>query len=82
MDDDVDLREAMRSSDPRVALEALRDKVIDGVLAADDRRLIHLAPLVKAYMDVMDKIENLPKVKADSVDDSRSSTAAKLRSVG
>jgi hypothetical protein len=40
-----------------------------------------LAPLAKQLVDVLDKIENLPKAKADSVDDSRSSTAAKLRAV-
>jgi hypothetical protein len=78
----ADRGELMRSGSPRERLEALRDQLVDGVLAADDRRLIHLAPLAKAYMDVLDKIESLPMEKADSVDDSRSSTAAKLRSVG
>jgi hypothetical protein len=73
--------EALRSGDQRVALEALRDQLVDGVLAATDRRLIHLAPLAKAYLDVLGKIEALPALKADSVDDSRSSTAAKLRAV-
>ena len=78
----MDVDEALRAGDEREALTALRERLADGVMQATDRRLIHLAPLAKAYMDVLDKIGNLPSPKADSVDDSRSSTAAKLRSVG
>jgi hypothetical protein len=73
---------AIRSGDSRKALEAVRDQLAEGVMAADDRRLIHLAPLAKQLVDVLEKIEGLPIPKADSVDNSREATERILRSVG
>jgi hypothetical protein len=77
--DDNDAREALMSSDQRVALEALRDRLVDGVLAATDRRLIHLAPLSKQLMDVLDKLKSLPGVEqGDDLDDLVARRAARI----
>jgi hypothetical protein len=73
---------AIRSGDQRQALEAIRDRLAEGVMAADDRRLLHLAPLAKQLVDVLDKLEELPTPKADSVDDTRAAADRILRSVG
>jgi hypothetical protein len=51
-------------------LQALRERLADGVVQATDRRLIHLAPLAKQFMDVLDKIEKLPDAgQGDELDD-------------
>ena len=67
--DDAASAEAMSSGDQRRALEALRDRLIDGVLAATDRKLIHLAPVAKQLVDVLDRIEALEPAQGDELDD-------------
>lgn len=71
--------EAVEGGDYAASLLALRNKLAAGVDAAADKRLIHLAPLSKALVDVLDKIESLPMPEADSVDAAR---AATLRLIG
>jgi uncharacterized protein related to proFAR isomerase len=73
---------AVRSDDPREALSAIRDRLAEGVLAADGNRLLHLAPLAKQLVEVIEKIQAIPEPEADSVDDSREATERILRSVG
>lgn len=68
MDDEISA-EAMASGDKRRALEALRDRLIEGVLAATDRKLIHLAPVAKQLVDVLDRIESLEPEQGDELDD-------------
>lgn len=77
-----DFAAEVASGDHRRALIALRDRLADGVVAADDRRLIHLAPLSKQLVEVLEKLEELPTPKADSVDKSREATERILRAVG
>jgi hypothetical protein len=70
---------AVASGDQRLALEAVRDRLVEGVLAADDRRLLHLAPLSKQLVEVLEKIDDLPAVEgASKSDDLRARRAARI----
>lgn len=66
-----EFRAAIRSGDPLAAFSAIRDRLAEGVLEADDKRLLHLAPTAKQLMDVLDKINALEgaKPQGDVLDD-------------
>ncbi len=76
------LCEAVSGSDPRVALEAIRDLLAERLEGATDRQLVHVAPMAKQLVDVLDKLGEFTEPEADSVDDSRADVERILRSVG
>ena len=78
-----DLKQAVSEGSYREALEALRDRLAAGIEGANERQLIHLAPLAKQLADVLQTLEQLPvpDAAADSVESAQSVVELKLRSV-
>ena len=79
----ADLSSAVAGGDYRASLEALRDRLADGIDGASDRQLVHLAPLAKQLADVLKTLADLPvpDAAADSVETAQSDLEAKLRLV-
>ena len=67
----------------RASLEALRDRLAQGIDGASERQLIHLAPLSKQLADVLRLLEELPVpgAVADSVESAQGVVERKLRAV-
>lgn len=68
------VREAVKSADSRVALEAIRDALAEAIEAAAPNEV---AALSKQLVDVLGRIESLPTKEASAVDDLAAKRAAR-----
>ena len=77
------LRNTVSEGIYRKSLEALRDRLAEGIDGASERQLIHLAPLAKQLADVLQALEDLPipDAAADSVETAQAVVERKLRAV-
>ena len=77
------LKQAVTAGVYRDSLIALRDRLAAGIDGANERQLIHLAPLAKQLADVLRQIEELPvpDAAADSVESAQAVVERKLRAV-
>lgn len=84
MSDTEALLPKVQTGTQRQKLEAIRDRLAAGIDGASDRQLIHLAPLAKQLVEVLERIADLPdeSAPADSVESAQGEVERLLRAVG